>query len=316
MNARRRLFDVIEPASSGKNALSIAYDYFTMFVILLSLVPLAFKENNRVFEIIDWVCVGIFLFDYLLRWITADFKFGNRSVLSFLRYPFTFMALVDLISILPSFTVLHQGFKLLRLFRLLRAFRVFRVFKAFRHSKNLRVIASVLKSSRRSLASVGTLAIGYVLVSALVIFNVEPDSFNSFFDAVYWATTSLTTVGYGDIYAVSVAGKIVTMISSLVGIAVIALPSGIITAGYMHAIDELNQAKMYSQKRKVKNTVTVAPAINMFDEDITPDDDDDLVPDDDDLLPDASSHETNPNEHEGIIETESDEATVTDSEED
>lgn len=81
------------------------------------------------------------------------------------------------------------------------------------------------------------LAIGYVLVTALVIFNVEPDTFDTFFDAIYWATVSLTTVGYGDIYATSVIGKIITMISAIFGIAIVALPAGIITAGYMNEIE-------------------------------------------------------------------------------
>lgn len=233
---REKIFKIIE-ASDGSSLWSSLYDYFTMLVIVLSLIPLAFKTTYRAFEIIDYVCVAIFIVDYLLRWMTADYKFGKKSVLSFLRYPFSFMALVDLISILPSLTVLNSGFKILRVFRLIRAFRVFRVFKAVRYSKSLRIIADVLKNSKRALASVGTFAIGYILVAALVIFNVEPESFDNFFEAVYWATVSLTTVGYGDIYPVSVAGQIVTMLSSLFGIAIIALPSGIITAGYMKAIE-------------------------------------------------------------------------------
>ena len=84
------------------------------------------------------------------------------------------------------------------------------------------------------------MAIAYILVSALVIYNVEPESFNTFFDAVYWATISLTTVGYGDIYPVSTIGRVVTMISSAFGIAIIALPSGVITAGYL---DEIGKDK-------------------------------------------------------------------------
>ncbi|MGN1275915.1 MAG: potassium channel family protein [Floccifex sp.] len=83
---------------------------------------------------------------------------------------------------------------------------------------------------------VGVLAIGYIFVSALIVFIIEPDTFLTFFDAIYWATVSLTTVGYGDIYAVSFAGKIITMLSALMGIAIVALPAGIITAGYMDEI--------------------------------------------------------------------------------
>ena len=77
----------------------------------------------------------------------------------------------------------------------------------------------------------------YILISALIIINIEPDSFNNYFDAVYWATVSLTTVGYGDIYPVTSLGKVITMISSFFGIAIIALPSGIITAGFMESIN-------------------------------------------------------------------------------
>ncbi len=102
------------------------------------------------------------------------------------------------------------------------------------------IIIRVMKKSKEALLAVCTLAIGYILVSALIIFNVEGDSFSTFFDAIYWATVSLTTVGYGDIYPVTTAGRIITMISSVFGIAIVALPAGIITAGYM---DELTNAK-------------------------------------------------------------------------
>ena len=79
-----------------------------------------------------------------------------------------------------------------------------------------------------------------ILISALVMFNAEPETFGNFFDAIYWATVSLTTVGYGDIYATSVVGKVITMISAVFGIAIVALPAGIITAGYM---DEIGKNK-------------------------------------------------------------------------
>ena len=93
-----------------------------------------------------------------------------------------------------------------------------------------------LREAAGALLAVLCLAIGYILVSALVIFNVEPDTFNTFFDAVYWAVVSLTTVGYGDLYPSSDVGRTIAMISSLMGVAVVALPSGIITAGLL---DEL-----------------------------------------------------------------------------
>ena len=84
------------------------------------------------------------------------------------------------------------------------------------------------------------LAGGYILIAALVIFNLEPDTFKNFFEAICWATVSLTTAGYGDIYPTSPIGRVFTMISSLLGIAIVALPAGIITAGYMKEVDEKN----------------------------------------------------------------------------
>ena len=232
---RKRIYEIIA-VSNGHDRLSSVYDVFMMVTIFASLVPLAFKQDNLAFRIIETVCTAVFIIDYLLRLCTADYKYDKKAVSSFLRYPFSFMAIVDLISILPSVSPLNGSFKVLRVVRMFRALRVFRVFKAARYSKSLQIIARVFKRSKAPLAAVGTLAVGYVLISALVIINVEPDSFNSFFDAIYWATVSLTTMGYGDIYPVTAVGRLVTMLSSVFGIAIVALPSGIITAGYMAEI--------------------------------------------------------------------------------
>lgn len=84
-------------------------------------------------------------------------------------------------------------------------------------------------------------AVLYIIVSALVIFNAEPDTFTSMFEAIYWATISLTTVGYGDVYATSNIGKIITMISAVLGIAIVALPAGIIIAGYQEELEKMNK---------------------------------------------------------------------------
>lgn len=147
------------------------------------------------------------------------------------------MAIIDLLSILPSINMINKGFKSLKTIRLIRTFRVLRIFKSFRYSKNIQIILQVEKNSKKALIAVLYLAIGYIFVCTLIIFNVEPDSFNTFFDAIYWATISLTTVGYCDIYPITTLGRIITMVSSFMGIAIVALPASIITAGYMKEIE-------------------------------------------------------------------------------
>lgn len=231
---REKLYEIIEPAKG--NLVSKIYDFFMMAMILISLVPLAFKSTNTVFVVIEYVTIVVFILDYLLRLFTADLKL-KKSVSSFFIYPFTPMAVIDLLSILPAITILNQSLKLLKIFRLLRALKVFRTFKFLRYSKSFEVIVEVFHQQKKILGAVATMAVAYILVSALIIYNVEPESFENFFEAIYWATVSLTTVGYGDIYPVTTIGRIVTMVSSIFGIAIIALPSGVITAGYLAAID-------------------------------------------------------------------------------
>ena len=259
---RERLFEIIEK-SGGDDRLSSVYDFSMMFFIIISLIPLAFKTETTFFKVLDKVSVTVFIIDYILRLSTADYKFGKPGIVSFLRYPFSPMAIVDLVSILPSLSFISSGFKLLRVLRMFRAMRVLRVFKAVRYSRTFEIIGNVLRGSRRSLIAVCALASGYILISALVIFNVEPDSFNTFFDAVYWATISLTTVGYGDIYPVTTLGRIITMVSSIFGIAIVALPAGIITAGYMSEVNK-SQTADQSEEKMPEETETVVRTKTMM----------------------------------------------------
>ncbi len=235
---RKRIYEIIEVAADNDIASKI-YDVIMLIVIFLSLVPIAAKRTDGVMAIIDIAATVVFIIDYILRLTTADYKL-KKGRLSFVLYPITLMAIIDLLAILPTLIPVSGTLRVLKVFRLLRTLRVFRVFKVIRYSKSIAIIFDVFKKQRDSLLVVCGLAVGYILVSALIVISVEPDTFPTFFDAIYWATVSLTTVGYGDIYAVSGAGKVITMISSIFGIAIVALPAGIITAGYM---DELHARK-------------------------------------------------------------------------
>ena len=213
------------------------YNWFMLVCILASMIPLVSKQNLPIFNIIDKVTVTFFILDYVLRLITAreSLKKGAKS---FLIYPFTPMAIIDLLTILPSFVPINAGFKALRTVRMIRTFKVFRSFKAFRYSKNVRRILKVVAGQRKPLLAVFGMALFYILFTALVMFNLEAVTFDNFFEAIYWASISLTSVGYGDIIPTTDIGRLFTILSALMGVAIVALPSGIITAGYLQVLEE------------------------------------------------------------------------------
>ena len=226
---RKKIYNIL-----NQNAI---YDTFMFTVIIISIIPLAFVKQQSWMILIDRITVIIFIVDYILRWFVAD-KLSNK-LNKFILYPLTPMAIIDLLSILPSITLLNSSFKLLKIFRLFRSLRLLNILKLVRYSKSITMICNVFKKQKETFITILVMAITYILVSALVIINVEPETFPTYFDALYWATISLTTVGYGDVYAVTTIGKIITMISSFLGIAVVALPAGIITSGLM---DELSKS--------------------------------------------------------------------------
>ena len=240
---RLRLYLLVE-RSDGRSRSSRIYDVVMIILIFISILPLMFTKQYPVFHWTEHISVTIFIIDYLMRWMTADYKL-KKGVLSFVLYPFTFMAIIDLLSIIPAFNVIGDGFKL---FRITRLFRIMRLFKVIRYTDKLDLLVNVIRKEHQVLGAVLVVAAFYVFVTALIMFNVEPQinpitgepTFNSFFDALYWATVTLTTVGYGDVCPVTSIGRFVSMLSSIFGVAIIALPSGILTASYL---DELRNRK-------------------------------------------------------------------------
>lgn len=211
------------------------YGHFSVAIILISLVPLMFKDEDSTLLIVDYATTAVFIFDYVARWAVADLNLG-RGRLSFLIYPFTPMAIIDLLTILPTFFALNQGFKALRMIRMVRILKFARF---IRRSRSWHILTRVFQREKSTLGVVCVAALAYVYLTALITFNIEPDTFSSFAEAVYWACATLTTVGYGDVYPVTQFGRAVAMFSALVGIAVVALPAGIITGGYIDVMHEM-----------------------------------------------------------------------------
>lgn len=240
---RKFIYRVVERGQT-ENKISLSYDLIMLLAITASIIPLMFVKEYPVFRIIEIITVILFIIDYVLRWITADYRLGRRGW-SFLIYPFTGWAIIDLLSILPGLSVLSKGFKI---FRVTRMLRIIRLFKYIRYFDKIQILGKVLRKEKGVLITVLFIAVFYVFLTALIMFNAEPHinpstgaaTFESFFDALYWATVTLTTVGYGDMIPVTDLGRFISMLSSLFGVAIIALPSGVITARYL---EELRNSK-------------------------------------------------------------------------
>ncbi len=249
----KEIVNIIEPNTDNK--WSRIYEWIMLVAIAIGIFPLMFRTHYTLFWFFDIISCVCFVVDYLLRWITVRTRSEKKQWTAFVVYPFTPMAIIDLLSILPTVSLLSPAFKAARLSRLLK---ILRVVKVIRYFESLEIILSVIRKQKKVLYAVLSMAMFYTFVTAMIMFNAEeeinPDTgdylFDNFFDAFYWAICTLTTVGYGDLYPISTTGRVISIISSLVGIAIIALPSGVITAGYLDEIRERKSQKLNEDSQK------------------------------------------------------------------
>lgn len=232
MTVKRRIYEIIEASQSGDRT-SKAYDIMILVAIFVGLIPLSIKGENQYTRMIDIVTVIIFTIDYALRMYTSDYKMGVKSYVSYVANALMPISIIDLLSVTPILAFIFPSYKALGMFRL---FRVFLLFKVMRYSATMNIIARVIKKVWRPLSAVFTLAFVYTITCALIMFQVEPDTFPLFLDAIYWSGCTVLTVGYGDFAPLTEIGRALTVVSAMVGMAIIALPSGIITAAYMEEI--------------------------------------------------------------------------------
>jgi len=255
MKLREYISTVIEP--HNENKYSRLYDSLMLVAIAIGIYPLMFRHQTVLFWYFDLISGICFIVDYILRWVTADYRSKHKSWAAFVVYPFTPMAIIDLLSILPIFNLLSPTFKVVRVSRLLK---ILRIFKFIRYFEPLEIILTVIRKQRKILCTVLSLAIFYIFITALIMFNAEEDInpqtgeylFKNFFDAFYWAACTLTTVGYGDLYPITTVGRVISIISSMVGIAIIALPSGIVTAGYMDELKSRRKEKLKTYRESIE----------------------------------------------------------------
>ena len=238
----RRIYSVIEDHPTTR-----AGHVYNMVMSIIIIVNLAFvlidTMQNRpaglaeASKIIEVVSVIIFSADYLARVATASIRYPEMGpIKSRLRYLVTGMALIDLLSILPFYLPMMIPVDL-RILRVLRLIRLIRVFKLGRHSSGLARVGRVLKKSASALISSMSVVILLMIVAAVLEFYVEgpaqPDKFTSAFSGLWWAVSTITTVGYGDMVPVTLLGKVLGAVIELLGVGLVAIPTGILSAGFV-----------------------------------------------------------------------------------
>ena len=239
---KKRIFEIISKADDG-DAASRIFDGFIMALIALSVLSIVLESfeslaqrYEAIFSAFEAFSVCVFTAEYALRIVTADLLYPS-SRHPRLRYVFSFMAVVDLVTILPFFLpFVSADMCFLRMFRFLRIARLLRVFKLGRYVEALHVIGEVIAQSASQLVMSIVICSFVMLFSSIVMYTVEnpvqPEQFPNILASLWWAICTLTTVGYGDVYPVTAAGKLFASIISLVGIGIIAIPTGIISAGF------------------------------------------------------------------------------------
>ncbi len=192
-------------------------------------------------DVVETVSVVIFTVEYILRLWTADLHFGRGRFLSRLKHAFSFMAIIDLLAILPFYIPMLIAVDL-RVLRAFRVLRLFRIFKFSRYAGAMRIIADVLKRKHHQLISSVAVILVLMIISSVLIYTAEheaqPDVFDNAFSGLWWAVATFTTVGYGDIFPITVLGKLFAALIAMLGIGLVAVPTGIISAGFIEVSDE------------------------------------------------------------------------------
>ena len=246
---KNAVFNVIQPAEKG-NVASRIFDIFIIVLILISVLSvfiMTFQLPPRVSGFLNEVekaAVIIFSVEYLLRIWTADLLFPERSPLrARLKYMVSVMAVIDLLAILPFYLPMVLPVDLLGI-RAVRLVRLLRIFKLNRYSEALVSIGDVFKrKSREMCVSIFFVFILLTVASLLIYYaehDAQPDKFSNAFSGLWWAVATLTTVGYGDIYPITVVGRILGAVIAIMGIGMVAIPTGILSAGFVEVLEKNN----------------------------------------------------------------------------
>lgn len=265
---RGKIFDVIQIGHKGDTA-SEAFDIFITLVILINLAATVFStydissRYSGLLTVVEIVTVVIFTIEYILRILTADFLYSDKSkgraIFSFLV---SFEGIIELVSLLPFYLPgdFPVGIVAFRIFRIIRIFRLFSLNSKY---DAFNVITDVIKEKRNQIVSSVFMIVTLMVAASLTMYSVEheaqPDVFSNAFSGIWWATSTLLTIGYGDIYPVTILGKVLAIVISFLGVGMVAIPTGIISAGF---VEQYTKLKDQPSDNAARDLQFVARALN------------------------------------------------------
>lgn len=251
---RRRTYAVLSARSRSRlvqiiNGSIAVLIVLNVLALMIGTVDSVHRESPGLFRWIEWVSLTIFSFEYIARvWSCVESSRYRHWFWGRLRFAVSPYALIDLLAILPGLIPFIQAD--LRALRLARILRILRLAKLGRYSKSIHIFGVVFNKTKQDLAVViVSLILLLCVASSLMYFaehEAQPDQFASIPATLWWAVATLTTVGYGDIYPVTILGKLLSGILAILGIGFVALPTGILSAAYL---DELRAQRERSKAR-------------------------------------------------------------------
>jgi voltage-gated potassium channel len=239
------------------NAFIIILILLNVIVIMLETVPAIYDSHKEMFHWFDVISVAIFSVEYVLRvWSAPHEEKYSHPIYGRLKYMVSPAAIIDLLAIFPFYLHAVGGFDL-RVLRMIRLFRFLRLFRLTAYMKATKLILNVFKTTANQLTLSLLLAVTLIIISSSLVYFSEhlaqPDVFTSIPATLWWSVVTLTTVGYGDMIPVTVLGKCFTSLILIAGIALFALPAGILTAAFLEE----------TRKQKAKSNSSVCPHCKM-----------------------------------------------------
>ena len=261
---KKRIFDIIQIGQKN-DFVSRAFDVFIVIAIIANIAVLCIEtfdaavEYYDILKLIEMITIVIFAIEYILRIWTAEYLYPDKSKgKAVFRFLISFDGIVDLCTILPFFFL--SGFVA---FRMLRVVRILHLFRINNYYDSFNVITSVLREKKNQLISSIFIILVLMMASSLCMYSaeheVQPEVFNNAFSGIWWSMSTILTVGYGDIYPVTILGRVIAIFISFLGVGVVAIPTGIISAGFVERYTQIqNQSKSgVSGKGNIRGTVSV-----------------------------------------------------------